>query len=337
MKYSASKTQISDSKQTYLREEYTSRINRVIDYIEENINEDLYLESLAEVAGFSPFHFHRIFRAMVGETLNQFIQRIRIEKAAAQLVRNPKKSITEIAFDCGFSSSAAFARTFKENFHMSAREWRSQGCLQNRKIGKMDSKESQPVGKIGKDFDVFLHYTDNQKQIWRIKMKDKAQIQTDIEVKDMPELVVAYIRHIGPYKGDSELFGRLFKKLMRWAGPRGLLRFPETRMMTLYYDDLEITDEDKLRMDVCITVPEDTVVDGEIGKATVRAGKYAVAHFELRADEYEDAWNAVFGSWLPQSGYQPDDGPCYELYCNNPDEHPEGKHIVDICVPVRPL
>ena len=96
------KTQANDPKKTYLREEYTSRINRVIDYIEKNTDKGLSLESLAKVAIFSPFHFHRIFRAMVGETLNQFIQRIRIEKAAAQLIVNPKKSITEIAFDCGF-------------------------------------------------------------------------------------------------------------------------------------------------------------------------------------------------------------------------------------------
>jgi len=220
---------------------------------------------------------------------------------------------------------------------MNASKWRSQGRLRNRKIGEAKSKKSQTVGKIGKDFDVFLQYTDNQKQEWRVKMKDKPQIKANVEVKDMPELHVAYIRHIGHYKGDSELFGRLFEKLMKWVGPRGLLRFPETSMLALYYDDMEITDEDKLRMDVCITVPEDTVVDGEIGKAMVHGGKYAVAHFELAADEYEDAWNAVFGGWLPESGYQPDDGPCYELYYNNPDEHPEGKHIVDICVPVKPL
>lgn len=81
---------MQDSKK-YLREDYTARINRVIDYIEANIDKDLSLEELANVAHFSPFHFHRIFSAMVGETLNGFTQRIRIEKAAAKLVLNPKK------------------------------------------------------------------------------------------------------------------------------------------------------------------------------------------------------------------------------------------------------
>jgi AraC family transcriptional regulator len=66
-------------------------------------------------------------------------------------------------------------------------------------------------------------------------------------------------------------------------------------------------------------------------------GKYAVAHFKITPDQYENAWNAIYGGWLPDSGYQPEDGPCYELYPSNPEDHPKGKHAVDICVPVKPL
>ena len=81
----------SDQRRQYLRDEYIARINRVIDYIEANPDQDLTLSGLAEVAYFSRFHFHRIFRAIVGETLNQFIQRNRVEKAASQLINNPKE------------------------------------------------------------------------------------------------------------------------------------------------------------------------------------------------------------------------------------------------------
>jgi AraC family transcriptional regulator len=332
-----SQLQPNDRQKKYLREEYVSRINRVIDHIERNITEDLSLEELARVACFSRFHFHRIFRAMVGETLKQFILRVRVEKAAAQLLDNPKKSITEIAFDCGFSGSATFARVFREAFHISAREWRSQGHLQDRKIRKTNSKGGQRLGKIRKDFDVFSYYIDDetQNQIWRIKMKDKNQVQ--VEVKDMPDLHVAYVRHVGAYKGDSELFEGLFQKLWKWAGPRGLLRFPETKVLTVYHDDPKITEEDKLRTDACITVPKDTPVEGEIGQMAIPGGKYAVARFELTNEEFEAAWDMVMGAWMPESGYQPDDRLCYELYHNNPDEHPEKKIVVDICVPVKPL
>ncbi|UCH95933.1 MAG: AraC family transcriptional regulator [Candidatus Aminicenantes bacterium] len=333
-----SKNQIDDIKKKYLREEYISRINRVIDYIEKNIDEELSLEILARVANFSRFHFHRIFSAMVGETLNHFIQRIRVEKAAMKLAANPKTSITDIAFDCGFSGSAAFSRAFREVFQMSPSQWRSKKAFQDSKICKTNGNNRKAPGKIGKDFDVsfYYNYGENQNLIWRIKMKDKKQ-QIQVEVKDMPDFNVAYVRHIGPYKGDSQLFENLFKKLMTWAGPRGLLRFPETKCISVYHDDPNVTDEAKLRTDVCITVPEDTAVEGEIGKMKVPGGKFAVAHCEVSADEYEDAWNMLMGGWLPESGYQPDDRLCYELYLNDPKEHPENKHIVDICLPVKPL
>ena len=296
-------------------------------------------EELAKIAHFSPFHFHRIFRGMVGETLNDFIQRIRIEKAAAKLVLNPKKSITEIAFECGYSSSAAFARAFRETFHMSATQWRSGGYLQDRKTCKRDSKEDQTLSKIREDFGVSSHYTQGEtgSQMWRIKMKDKAPIQANVEVKDMPELHVAYVRHIGSYKGDTELFGRLFNKLFAWAGARDLLQFPETKVLAVYHDNPDVTDESKLRTSVCITVPEDTQVDGEVGKMTIPGGKYAIGHFELDDTEYEEAWNALYGNWLPESGYQPDDGPPFELYHNDPKEHLQQKCIVDIYMPVKPL
>jgi AraC family transcriptional regulator len=327
-----------DNRRNFLREEYTARINRVIDYIEANIGKDLSLAELAGVAHFSPFHFHRIFSAMVGETLNGFIWRIRIEKAADRLINNPKKSITEIALQCGFSGSSTFARAFRETFHMSARQWRSGGHLQASKPGKTDRKEGQVVSNRRQDFDVCPYYTENMnKQLWRVEMKPDKELIASVEVKDIADINVAYIRHIGPYAGDQQLFGNLFNRLCTWAGPRGLLRFPETKFVTIYYDNPDITDESKLRTDVCITVPPDTQVDGEVGKATIPAGKYAIAHFEINPEQYGDAWNAVYGGWLPESGYQPDDRPCFELYLNDPKTHPEGKHIVDIYAPVKPL
>ena len=96
-----------DDQSRYHRDEYIVRINRVIDYIEKHLDTELTLDTLAGVANFSSFHFHRIFRAIVGETLNAYIRRLRVEKAVSQLVNNPGKTITEIALDCGFSGSAS--------------------------------------------------------------------------------------------------------------------------------------------------------------------------------------------------------------------------------------
>ena len=179
-----------------MQEEYISRINHVLDYIENNIDKSLTLKELANVAHFSPFHFHRLFGAIMKETLNQYIQRIRIEKSANLLLANPKKSITEIAYDCGFSSSATFARSFKELYDMSASQWRAGGF---RKYRKMNSNNDQANRNIKKEFDISSYYlTDNySKQKWRITMKSQKQLKAEVEVKDIPEMHVAYVRHIG--------------------------------------------------------------------------------------------------------------------------------------------
>ncbi len=328
---------VESARQKQQREEYTSRINRVIDYVEHNLDGELSLKQLASVANFSPFYFHRIFKAMVGETLNQFIQRVRIEKAAMQLIASPKKTITEIALDCGFSSSASFARVFKEFFHISASQWRDEIEQKNSKICKPKDNNRQTVSNIGEEQSEVVSHIDpvTHNLIWRIKMSALNDIQ--IEVKEMPEFYVAYVRHIGPYKADEDLFRELFEKLMRWAVPRGLFRPPESEFLCTYHDDPKITDENKLRVSACITVPEDTEVDGEVGKMTIPGGQFAVARCEIHADEYEQAWDAIMGSWMPESGFQPDDRLCYEMSLNNPDEHPEKLHIVNICMPVKPL
>ena len=164
----------------------------------------------------------------------------------------------------------------------------------------------------------------------------ESTLKADVDVRDVPEMHVAYVRHVGPYAGDAELFGRLFGKLMTWAGARGLIG-PQAKMLSVYHDDPSVTDESKLRTDCCVTVPPDTAVDGEVGKTTIPGGKYAIAHFELAMDKYADAWQALMGGWFPESGFQPADGPCFELYLNDPKEHPEGKFVVDIYIPVKPL
>ena len=307
-----------------LRQEYISRINRVIDHIEKNIDSSLSLKELSRIACFSAFHFHRIFSALVGETLSSFIKRLRIEKAAAMLIGNPKYSITDIAFRCGFSSSAAFSRAFKEHYSVCASDFKSGDYKQISKNCKVESKKEKE--KISSS-----HYIDSRISIL------KGRLEMKVEVKEIPEMNVVYVRHVGPYKGDTGLFKRLSDKLFKWAGPRNLVNFPETKYLIIYHDSPEITDEDKLRTSVCITVPENTEADGDIGKMTIPKGKYAMAHFEINADQFQEAWDSVCRDWLPESGYQPDDRPCYELYGGDCEGKKGGKFKVDICIPVKPL
>lgn len=149
---------------------YRSRINQVVHFIDTHLARKLNLEELARAAFFSPFHFHRLFTGIVGETPNEFVNRLRLEKAANMMQFKSNLSITDIAFQCGFSSSAVFSRSFKARFNLSPTEWRilhrngvAAASIKKSKIGKEESKIGKSQSKIWKA-DAFLHdYLDAMK------------------------------------------------------------------------------------------------------------------------------------------------------------------------------
>jgi AraC family transcriptional regulator len=307
-----------------MNSEYINRINKTFDYIELNLDKPLTLGELATVANFSKFHFNRIFHAVTGETPFQFIQRVRIEKAAMVISTQRKKSISEIAFQCGYSDIAVFSRNFKSHFKITASEYRAKKMH----FSNLSQHESNNRQNEERPTQYFCPELKTIK--WRTNMK----LNKSVEVKELQKMTVAYIRHIGPYKGNDKLFESIWNRLFAWAGPRGLIGGKDFKSLIIYHDDPNVTIEDKLRMSVCITVPANTKVEGEIGKMELEAAKYVVARFEVTAQEFAQAWDWVYGQWFPASGYQPDDKPCFEMY---PEEPKNGKFVVDICVPVKPL
>lgn len=311
-----------------LRNEYIGRINKAIDYINNNLSSELNLEKIASVAAFSKFHFHRIFSSVVGETVSSFIRRRRLDKAAMMLAMNPKDSVAEIAYSCGFSSPSLFSRTFKEHFGISPIEFRE------KPIDEIDpeiSKESQSDSNFEQLPKTRFGYIADENYLQLLKLMK--ELEMEVSILELPEQKVLYVRH----KGNYSQIGEAFDKLMKWAGPRGLLQMPKTQIYGVYYDSPNLTDEDKLTSDACITIDEDVKVDGEIGIGKIKAGKYACAHFRVSQTEFAAAWNKVFSEWLPDSGYQPDDKPSFEHYLNDPEQDPEGKYEVNICIPVKPL
>jgi AraC family transcriptional regulator len=302
------------------RAEYAARFNRVVDHIQAHLAEPMALETLASVACFSPYHFHRLFHGWMGETVHAFILRLRVERAATQLIHNPRKSITEIALDCGFSSSSTFARAFKAFHGLSASEWR-----QIRKIRKADRKDCE-AGHPGGDPSLESNDECGPEPIMNLQ----------VEVQQLPPMHVAYVRHVGSFQENTTLFERLFGRLCGWACARGLLG-PDTKFLSIYHDNPEITDAQRLRLDVAITIPDHTKVEGEIGKQKLEGGSYAVARVRIHPSQYGEAWDALLGGWLPGSGYQPDDRPCFEFTLKDPKTDPEGMHDVDLCLAVRTL
>jgi AraC family transcriptional regulator len=303
------------------QKEYIHRINSVIDYIENHIDQDLSLETVSEVANFSPFHFHRLFKAFTGETINGFVKRKRVEKAGRLLLNNPEMPVSETAYASGFNNVSVFCRNFRDRFGMNAQEFRETWDNEFSKNRQMNSKNDK-FQTSGDDYVCNVESLKNGGLI----MKSK------VEIKDMPDMNLVYCRHTGPFY----LIGEAYGKLMKWAGPRGLLNSEDLKTVTVYHDDPKVTEIEKVRQSACIIVKEPVKTEGEFGNMSVPRGKYVVGSFEISPEEFEQAWNTTC-IWLSESGYQPADGNPYELYHNNFEEHPEKKFIVDICIPVKPL
>jgi AraC family transcriptional regulator len=298
---------------------YIHRINKVVEYIENNLDADLSLEELSKIACFSPFHFHRIFSALLGETPNGYITRRRIEKIAGRLFYPGKnESLTQLAHQYGFKSIYSFSRAFRKFYGMSATEFQKKGQKEFSKISKIESKKGE--NKVS--FQKYFYSMDN--------LKNWLQMKTEVEVKEMPELKLIHLRHQGAY---SEI-GKAYERLMEWAGPRSLLNFPKTKMVGIYYDSPRVTDESKMQSSACLTVDTDVDTNGEVGKLTIPKGRFAVGSFQIKVEEFEKAWNSMT-LWIPENNFELREGHYHEIYHNDGKQHPEGLFFVDICIPVE--
>lgn len=278
---------------------YQERILKVLLYIQNNLYEPLSLEELAEIACFSPFHFHRIFRGMVGETLAEHIRRLRLERSAQLLVqRQVQRSITDLAFDAGYETVESFTRAFKARFGVAPSEYK----------------------KIS-----------GQKTISNIPDLDrKGELSMDVQIKQLPPRKVVFVRHIGPY---SEC-GKAWEKVCMWAGPRGLLQ-PGVEFIGLCHDDPEITPAENIRYDACITTRADVQPEGEIGIQTLDGGLYAMATHNGSYNKLCETYAAICGQWAPQNGYEIRSLPSMEIYVNSPEDAPEDDLITDVYVPIE--
>jgi len=214
------------SQKTQGNTEYTQRINRVIDYLRRNLDRQLKLEELARVACFSEFHFHRIFRAVSGETLNSFANRLRLEKAA-RLLRYSDQSLTAIALDCGFSSPATFSRAFRAGYDTSPSQFRKSGEIKKSKIRK----------------ELFS----GQEYLLPMSAEEK-RAAFPVRLIDVPERQVAYIRVTNAFEMERVLAA--LKTLIEWAKSQDI--FSQGILFGMSVDDPHVTPKHLYRYEVCL-------------------------------------------------------------------------------------
>ena len=305
------------------RSEYETRIHRVLAYIDDHLDQQLELAVLAEVAHFSPFHFHRIFSAWMGETFGDYLRRRRIEVAAMRLAAQPRTKILNIALSVGFGSAEAFTRTFKSRFGCSPTAWREQLIPQrilNSNPDQVNSKRSQALQ---------VPFAEHE-----VSHNPNKEIIMNVTLIDRQPATVAYLRHFGPY-GESIL--KFWKETYApWAAMNKL--DPDHARYGISYDDPSITAPEQCRYDACAEVSPDFMATGGALKATIPGGKYAMLRFRGTVDRVGEAWTALLRNWLSSSGLQLDSRPCFEYYPKGAASDCEtGEIECEICIPVVPL
>jgi AraC family transcriptional regulator len=291
--------------------EYNRRMHAVVEYIDRHLDKKLDLAALADIASFSPFHFHRLFRALMGEALGDYVRRRRLEIAGVRLLSQHGVSVLNIALGVGFGSAEAFTRAFRARFDCSPTEWRKS------KRGQMASKSGQSAGRTGRKNGVTTP-------------KESAMKVTIIE---RPPVHVAYLRHTGPYGAG---IGRFWmESVAPWMSTNNLIG---RERFGIALDDPTVTAPAKCRYDACVQSDAKEMLSGDPGRKMIPGGKYAALAFEGTSDGIGAAWEALLRDWLPKSGLQLDSRPFFEHYPTDGRYNPKtGSFTCNICVPVAVL
>lgn len=294
---------------------YTQRINAVIAYVREHLDDDLSLDTLAQVASFSPFHFHRIFKSITDETVNDLVMRLRIERAAVLLRSSPNLSITEAAFACGFKSASVFSRAFRKRYGITARGWDRQSPLKN--------------SKNGQDSDHFPLYTVDS----LTSMADHEAFE--VRLRTLPAQRLAYIRVYDSYSDFHQILGA-YERLIAWYCQRGG-RLSDTTLYGMSQDNPDVTPMRLCRFDWCVSIPADWQAEGEISVQDFPECTVAAIRCTGDINQVDRAVQYLFRYWLPRSRYQPANLPGMEIYHRQPAEIGWETFDIDCAVPIVAL
>lgn len=294
---------------------YFQRINAVIDHVRANLDADLPLATLAGVAGFSPYHFHRVFRVLTGETISEMVTRLRLERAVALMRAAPRRTITEAALESGFQSIAVFSRTFKRRYGVSASRWDRRQPLKESKNGQ--AAGGSPAYTAGNEGD------------------GDAEDAVEVRVRALPAQRLASIRVYDAYRQPSQVV-EAYQRLIDWyRGHGGAL--DDTTLYGMSHDDPDITPLALCRFDWCLRVPEGWQAAGQIGITRLPACEIAAVRCQGGVDLEARAFGHLFRSWLPRSRYQPANLPAMEIYRRQPAELGWETYDMDCAVPIVPL
>ena len=319
---------------------YQLRVNRVLDYIAQHLDGELSLSRLSEVGCFSPFHFHRIFQGLTGETLNSHVRRVRLERAAGLMRASPRKHITDVALETGFAGAAEFSRAFKNHFGRTASSWDRRSPLEKSKICKAP--------------EVLSFHTVEELHRWKDATNARFRVQQFCSFR------YVYSRIFAPY-GNQRLVDA-YHALTAWLAERGTAT-RDIVFIGMSLDDPSITPSENCRYDLGVAFP--SAPGGLLGEIVRSRGRgvrpaldlpaqsecgargLSIRDFEPRQilsfhcagdiGHVDRAWHYLYRIWLPSSAYEPADLPAMEMFVKLPEEIGWETFDLQICIPVARL
>ena len=279
------------------KEEYLKRVNIVIEYINEHLNEDIDLEKLADISNFSKWHFQRMMKAYLGEPIGIYIIRVRVE-TAAKLLRYSEMSISEIAYQVGYDMPSSLSKVFRTFYRISPSEYRN-----NTRFTIMKP----------------------------IRLNENLNLKTPKVLTLEPKQVI-YLKLTGSYQMLD--FGGAWNRLWQFVKENKLFS-AGIEHVAIYHDDPKVTEESKLRTDICLVLSKKAEPKGEIGVKTIEGGKYAVFLYTGSYEYLGAVYDTIYAQWLPESGQKLRNYHCFEKYVNNPANTPPEKLKTEIYVPIE--
>lgn len=285
------------------RSDYAIRLERVFRWLADHMDGTLDLNQLADVACMSPYHFHRIYHAMQGETAAETVRRLRLHRAAVELITG-ELPVPRIARRAGYGSQEAFTRAFKAAYGVPPARYRAS-------FVPLPSTGGMTGGK-----DAAMDTT----------------VSYQATIRETPTVTVAALAH----RGDYQTIPATFVRLATMAGALGVLG-PGMRSFGIYYDDVSATPVEALRSEACLSVPDNWVPSGDLERREIRGGRYAVVLHVGPYAELARAYTWLYGTWLAQSGEEAADAPCVEEYLNDARTVPASELRTEIWLPLRDL
>lgn len=261
------------------------RLLPILVHIQAHLEQDLALNALAALANLSPYHFHRLFRATVGETVKQYVQRLRLEQGAFRLKLHDIPVI-DVAFSLGYHSHESFTRAFRKQFGMPPKAYRR----------AYHSQRSQPnaSGRLP----VLNHAATNA-------------AFSKVRIQRLESITVAFIRHLGAYT-DADVGA--FDTLIAWAMATGRYK-GENWLLGIGHDDPTVTPPAKVRFDACLQVNEAFSPAGVIGCQRLPAGDYAaITYVGPYGSAMYGAYAAIFAYMQSRPDYTLLGLPAMEIY-----------------------